>query len=305
MSSFLDIENQAGLARVTCGWRLPHLSLDFVRPYWRDAHSPAIARRAGVFEYRHYPLDPIWADLFAPIAGIEFAGRQDQQLQWLSDVRYADQAGLDAFGQSPAPAVKAKILADIEMIVDKSTTYLVVGDNARTLIDTSENPTPQGPVVFPNFAVFLRQKEDQDSFRACVRAMAARWANAPGVVRVRLNLFEVPDMEAERKAGYPVKTHPVELQYQAWIDLVIEDDRVAGTLLSCDDGVDYAAHIDAIHAYPVPAVYTFNQNGRPTLVGLRGYAAYAAIRSLGAEHQKDAGLLEWMYGPIAQHGPAA
>jgi len=26
-------------------------------------------------------------------------------------------------------------------------------------------------------------------------------------------------MEAERRAGYPVKTHPVEQQYQAWIDL--------------------------------------------------------------------------------------
>ncbi len=304
VSSFIDIENAAGLARVTCGWRLPHLNLDFVRPYWRDAHSPAIARRAGVFEYRHYPLDPIRADLFAPIAGIEYAGRADQQLQWLSDVRYADQAGLDAFGLSPEPAVKAKILADIEMIVDKSTTYLVIGENARTLVDTSGDPAPQGPTAAPNFGIFLRQNGDQAAFRDCVRAMAQRWAGQPGVIRVRLNLFEVPDMEAERKAGYPVKTHPIELQYQAWIDLVIADEAVAKALLSPDDSVDYATHIAAIHAYPAPAVYTFNQNGRPTLVGLRGYAAYAAIQSLGAEHQKDPELLAWMYGDVAALGSA-
>lgn len=305
VTSYVDIENRAGLARVTCGWRLPHLSLDFVRPYWRDAHSPAIARRAGVFEYRHYPLDPIREDLFTPIAGIEFIGQANEQLQWLSDVRYADQAGLDAFGQSPIAAVKARILADIEMIVDKSTTYLVLGENAQTLADISGNPAPAGPVADPTFGVFLRQTGDQLSFRECVRAMAERWASTSGVVRVRLNLFEVPDMEAERKAGYPVKTHPVELQYQAWIDLVIENERVAKRLLSPADGIDYAAHIKAIHAYPAPAVYTFNYNGRPTLIGLRGYAAYAAIQSLDAEHQKDAGLLEWMYGRAAEGGASA
>ncbi len=302
MTSLIDIENEARIGRVTCGWKLPQLSLDFVRPYWRDAHSPAIARRHGVYEYRHYPLDPIRGDLFPAIAGIDFAGKTGEMLMWLSDVRYADQKGLDAFGQSPGPEVKAKILDDINMIVDKSTTYLVLGDKGRTLVDKSGNPAPAGDAAHPTFEVFFRQKGDEAPFRKIVSALAEKWATTPGVVRVRLALFEVPDMEAERKAGYPVKTHPLEMQYQAWIDLVIENEGIAKSLLSAADGVDYTAHIGAIHAYPSPAVYTFNYRNRPTLCGLRGYPAVLAIRNMKAEHQKDPGLLEWMYGDVAADG---
>ncbi len=299
----MKTENRAGIGRVTCGWKRPELSLDLVRPYWRDAHSPSIARRAGIYEYRHYPLDPVRTDLFAPVVGIDYQPVADQQLMWLSDVRYADQAGLDAFGVSPPPEVRARILGDIEMIVDKSTTYLVLGDKGRTLVDTSGDPAPQGPAASPTFAVFLRQRGEQAAFRAAITAVAEHWAKTPGVIRVRLNLFEVPDMEAERKAGYPVKTHPVEMQYQAWIDLVIEDEAVAKTLLAGDVGTALAAEVSTLHAYPAPAIYTFNHGGRPTLSGLRGYNAVAAIRSLNAAHQTEVDLLEWMYGPVAEGGP--
>jgi len=299
LPDWVALENRAEICRVTCGWKRPELSLEEVRPYWRDAHSPAIARRAGIHEYRHYPLDPVVADLFGPLDGISFAPPADQQLMWISDVRYRDQVGLDAFGDSPPAAVKAKILGDIEMIVDKSTTYLVLGENGRTLIDRSGDPAPAGPVAAPTFAVFLRQRGDQAAFRAHVREMAVRWATDPGVLRVRLNLFEVPDMEAERKAGYPVKTHPEEMQYQAWIDLTLADPSVARRLLDATDGHDHAAHLGAVHAYPAPAVYTFNCDGKPTLAALRGYPAVAAIRALGAEHQRDPGLLTWMYGDVA------
>ena len=305
MSAFIEIENKAGLARVTCGWKRPELSLQDVRPYWRDAHSPAIARRAGIYEYRHYPLDPPSADLFGPLPGIEVGCADAARLMWLSDVRYADQAGLDAFGATPEAAVKANILADIEMIVDKSTTYLVIGENGCTLVDLSGDPAPAGPAMSPTFEVFFRQRGKEAAFREVMRSLAAHWAATPGVRRVRLNLFEVPDMEAERRAGYPVKTHPVEQQYQAWIDLVLETTEVAKLLFGKATGTDHGAHISAVHAYPAPAVYTFNYSGRPTLIGLRGYAALAAIRALGAEHQKSTNLLEWMYGPYAEGGPLA
>jgi hypothetical protein len=295
------IENQARICRVTCGWKRAELSLDAVRPYWRDAHSPAIARRKGIYEYRHYPLDPVRADLFGAVPGIVFACPADEVLMWLSDVRYADQAGLDAFGVDPAPEVKAKILGDIEMIVHKSTTYLVLGDNARTLRDRTGDPAPAGPANAPTFQVFFRRRGAEAPFRAAMSALAERWSAAPGVKRVRLSLFETPDMEAERRAGYPVKTHPEHQQYQAWIDLVLENESAAKGLIVAAD----AAEISVAHAYPAPAVYTFNYRGRPTIIGLRGYAALAAIRSLKAEHQKDPVLLSWMFGEAAEPGPFA
>ncbi|MBA2934815.1 hypothetical protein HZF05_11975 [Sphingomonas sp. CGMCC 1.13654] len=301
MADQVAVENKAGIARVTCGWKKPELALENVRPYWRDVHSPAISRRAGIYEYRHYPLDPVRADLFGPVPGIDFAGVDGQQLMWLSDVRYANEEDMAISGASPNPEVIAKILADIEMIVDKSTTYKVIGENGRTFADTGGDPAPQGPATAPTFGIFLRRRGDEAPFRAAVTAMAERWAATPGVRRVRLALFETPDMEAERKAGYPVKTHPLEMQYQAWIDLVLEDEVIARSLLREAD----AATIATVHAYPAPAVYTFVYNGKPTLSGLRGYMAVESIRRLGAEHQKDPVLLEWMYGDVAAGGASA
>jgi hypothetical protein len=298
-----EIENRAGIARVTCGWKKPQLPLDAVRRYWRDVHSPAIARRQGVYDYRHYQFDAVRNDVFAPVAGIDFACAADAQLMWLSDVRYVDDAALATFGTSPDGEVKAQLLADIELIVDKSTTYKAVGSNARTLLDRTGTAAPQGPVGNPGYCVFFRQRSDEASFRACVQGIAERWARTPGVLRVRLSMFEVPDMEAEKKAGYPVKTHPVEHQYQAWIDLVVADERSTRFLLTPQDGTDYARHLRAIHAYPVLVVYTSVYAGRPTLVGLRGYAAYLAITELGGDNQRAASLLEWMYGPVAAGGP--
>jgi hypothetical protein len=295
MTDLAAIENRAYLARVTCGWKKPHLDLAVVRPYWRDAHSPAIARRAGIYEYRHYPLDPIDATLFGAVDKVDLAGKPLEQLMWLSDVRYADEAGLAAFSASPDPEVRAQMLADIDLIVDQSTTYRVLGSNGRTLTDTTGDGAPAGPARWPTYGVFFRQRGPQAPCREFLVSLAEDWARTPGVRRLRLSLFEVPDMAAERASGYPLKTHPESLQYQAWIDLCVEDRRSCEWLLT-DRGRALQEHITAVHAYPTPAVYTFNYRGRPTLSGLRGYPAHAAIQSLGAEHQKNPLLLEWMYG---------
>lgn len=294
MSDGQDIENRARIARTTCGWRLPHLDRDAVRNYWRDVHSPAISRRAGVYWYRHSPFDDVRADLFAPVDGIAFDCPADAQLMWQSDVVYLDDAGVQEFMHSPSdPAVTATILADIEMIVDRSTTYRSVGDNLHTYVDDTGDDVPIGPRRHPTYSVFFRSRAPEAEFRAAMRELAREWSRRDGVLRLRLNLFDVPDMEAERRAGYPVKTHPVEQQYQAWIDLVIGDDAVARQLTFPD------GPIGTVHAYPVPALYTFVYDGAPTIIGLRGYAAHQAILGLGATHATEPALLEWMYGPVA------
>lgn len=292
----VDMENRATVSRTTCGWRRPGLDRDAVRRYWRDVHSPAISRRAGVHWYRHSPFDAVDPGLFAHLAGIELAAPADAQLQWQSDVVYLDEDAVATFVRSPEdPEVTALLLADIELIVERSTTYRSVGDNARTHVDRTEG-VPTGPVAHPTYGLFLRARGAQEPFRAALRELAARWSADPGVLRLRLNLFDVPDMEAERRAGYPVKTHPVDQQYQAWIELVLADPGVAAGLAA--DGL--AEHVATLHAYPVPAVYTFVHDGAPTLIGLRGFAAHEAITALGAGHARDPRLLEWMYGPVVR-----
>lgn len=298
MNAQVDSENRSSLSRITCGWKKSHLPLEWVRRYWRDVHSPAISRRAGLYEYRHSQFGAVRTDLFTQVVGIDFDCPPDQQLMWLSDVRYFDDAGLAAFGESPPAEVKAHLLADIDLLVDKSTTYRSVGDDAHTFVDDTADPAPAGPAASPSFALFFRQRGDDAAFRAALHSLAQRWASTEGIRRVRLSLFERPDMEAERKAGYPIKTHPVEQQYQGWIDLVVAAGFGTSNLLAAD-APQLAAHIQVLHAYPVDNLYTFVVGGKPTLIALRGYPAYEAIQQFDATGQRQSRLLEWMYGPIA------
>lgn len=300
MSSLIEVENRARISRATCGWKKRDLPLDWVRKYWRDVHSPAIARRAGVYDYRHFQYDAVRADILPPVPGIDYVCAEGAQLMWTSDVRYLDDAGLAAFGTSPDGEVKAQLLGDIDLIVDRSTTYKTVGPNGRTLVDRTGVAAPQGPVSQPTYCLFFRQKGPEAAFRASLARLAETWAAQSNVVRLRLSLFDVPDMEAERKAGYPIKTHPVEQQYQAWIELALSDNGAAQRLPLPSD---LAAHVVAIHAYPVLVIYTSNYAGRPTLVGLRGYAAFEAIRALNGVNQTAPPLLAWMYGAVVGEGP--
>lgn len=299
-----DIENEAGLCRITCGWKKPELPIDWVRRYWRDVHSPAIARRAGIYDYRHYQYDPVRSDVLPRVDGVEFAAPAMEQLMWTSDVRYRDEAALAVFDRSPEGKPKTDLLGDIDIIVEQSTTYRAVETNAKTYLDDTGVAMPQGPCASPTFALFFRGRSDEATFRACLRRIAEAWSQKHGVLRLRLSLFDSPDMEKERRAGYPVKTHPVERQYQAWIDLTLDTVARGRSLLAQSDSIDYAAHIATIHAYPVHAVYTSNYCGKLTLVGLRGYPAYEAMSAMNAVNQRQPSLLEWMYGDIARGGTA-
>jgi hypothetical protein len=298
MATLEEVENQAGICRVTCGWKRPELPLEVVRRYWRDVHSPSIARRAGIWDYRHFQFDPVVEDLFDPLPGVTFAAPADQQLMWTSDVRYRDEAALALFSQSPPVDVLPSILGDIDLIVDQSTTYRAIGDSARTFVDATGLAQPQGKPVRPTFQLFFRRRSEEPAFRAALTRLAEVWARSPGVLRVRLSLFETPDMEAERKAGYPVKTHPIERQYQAWIDLVLAERSAARGLLTAIP--DLADHVHTLHAYPVTTLCTFNYAGKPTFAGLRGFPAWDALTSLGGLHQAEPRLLEWMYGDVAR-----
>lgn len=297
MTDIAAIENQAWLGRVTCGWKKPSLPLEDVLRYWRDVHSPAIARRPGIWEYRHFQFAAVDGGGFAPVAGVAFDCPAGEQLMWTSDVRYAGPAELEAFGGDPDPATRAHLLGDIDLIVDQSTTYRVVEALGHTFVDRSGEAAPQGPPKAHTVSLFLRRRSDEAPFRQWLTALAVRWAVDPAVIRLRLSLFEAPDMEAERASGYPIKTHPVERQYQAWIDLTVCD---AAALVRLIDALDLGGHVTALHAYPVRAVYTSNQGGRPTFVGLRGYPAYAALTAIGGYNQAHPLLLEWIYGDVAK-----
>lgn len=293
----VDIENQAWLCRITSGWKKPSLPLEDVFCYWRDVHSPAIARRPGIWEYRHFQFDPVRPELFAERVGVRFDCPQEEQLMWTSDVRYFDQAALDAFSAAPDPKTRGHLLDDIDLIVDQSTTYRAVDDMAHTFVDRDAQVAPQGPPKYPTFSLFFRARSGEPDFRSFLKSVASQWSGDPAVRRLRLSLFEAPDMAAEKASGYPIKTHPFERQYQAWIDISV---NAVSDITRLVDSTDLSKNVRALHAYPVRAIYTSNQKGKPTFVGLRGYPAYKALTAIGGYNQAHNSILRWMYGDVAE-----
>ncbi|RQH17686.1 ethyl tert-butyl ether degradation protein EthD, partial [Okeania hirsuta] len=80
-------------------------------------------------------------------------------------------------------------------------------------------------------------------------------------------------------------------QYQAWIELGF----TAGSSLSSlfTSSPDLQRHISAVHAYPIREIYTIVFDGKPTLVGLRGYQAAQTIAEAGADFQKSKEVLKF------------
>ena len=293
----VDAENQAWLCRITSGWKKSALPLEDVFCYWRDVHSPAIARRPGIWEYRHFQFDTVRPDLFEPREATVFHCPVGEQLMWTSDVRYFDEVALAAFSASPDPETRGHLLGDIELIVDQSTTYRAVNEMAHTFIDRSAQVPPQGPPKYPTYSLFFRARTDESDFRTFLKTVATKWSVVSTVQRLRLSMFEIPDMAAERASGYPIKTHPPDRQYQAWIDISIEAESDLASLVN---STDFTQYVSELHAYPVRAIYTSNQGGKPTFVGLRGYPAYKALTAIGGYNQAHNSILRWMYGDVAE-----
>lgn len=311
LADIAAIENRATISRTTAGVYKHHgispAGMDLLHRYSRDVHAPAISRRPGIHLYRHFDFGPIREDLFTPIAGVSYSFPESKRLTGAGHLDYLDERALQAFYDSPdTDEVRKHLLDDIYVIggpPGRTTTYRTTAGNAYTYVDRTGNPTPQGPEKLPHYAILLRRRGGEDEFRAFVRREAVRWSQVPGVLRLRLFLFDVPDMQVESKAGYPVFPAPADEHYEAWIDLIVADDAVAATLISASDEADYRDQLREIHVQPVPVVYTYVWDGRPTEVGLRGYPAYALIEELNAVNQRQPDLLRWMYGPIVDGAP--
>lgn len=197
------------------------------------------------------------------------------------------------------------LVADVPLIQQWTAPHYAQGPDAgRTLVDRTGIAVPQGVPPQPQFSLFLRQRADARGFREYVLDLAQRWSNHPGVRRLRITLLQSDDVK-QAAGDYGIKgiASAQGHQFHAWLDLVLATEAVGGQLLSNTHDKGMRTYVSALHAYPVVERYTYVYGGKPTVVGLRGYAAYQAIEEFAADNQNDARFLQWMYGPVVQDGP--
>ncbi|MEO1029708.1 MAG: hypothetical protein AAFX02_11710, partial [Pseudomonadota bacterium] len=169
---------------------------------------------------------------------------------------------------------------------------------SRTFVDTLNDPTPNGPPPSPRFLLALRRKKDvsQADFRTYLAGdLAIKWAAIKDVSRLRLDLFD-PYVETSGSPGGVSHAWDTDKRYDATIDVAVGKAKDL-TALIASTGIN-ADMVSAVHAYPVREIYTLVYEGKPTLVGLRGYAAMLAIEETNADFQKSSQVLQFTYGPI-------
>jgi hypothetical protein len=238
-------ENAARVSMTAFWWRRRDLTREQADRHWRDVHGPGSARLPGQYLYRQLHCDPQRTDVFAAVDGIDQAPPGEEP-QGIANVLYLDEAGVATLKASP---LVAEAVADNANMIDRNATYWTADGDAHTYVDRTGDPVPQGRVPYPSFAVLVRRREGcaDETFRTALRGLAERWSGDDGVLRVRLSLLGPPEGVAEDVC-------------QAWLDLVLDDERTAKRLLRPGD----EACVSAVRALPIRERYTLVHDGKPT-----------------------------------------
>ncbi|MBC7004547.1 hypothetical protein BIZ37_18455 [Photobacterium sp. BZF1] len=299
MSKNMIIENKAEITTSIFAWWRPDVAHEVSFLYWRDVHGVLASRMEGTYQYRQLHLgyiDPEKLYNVEGIEGVELDLPLHDQPNGIAQLLYLSAKDLEAFIECD---VTVKYVSkDEPYLVSRNAFTMSVTPETRTFIDRNCSGLLNGASKNPRYAIAFKKQEGAsvDEFRKYLTEFfAEKWSKLGDVQRLRLHLLESYEESPSTFASVS-HTWDKSKQYQAWIEVELSKDFLISSLFQ--QSVDLKKYISAIHAYPVEAVYTFVYDGKPTLVGLRGYHAAEAIQAAGAENQKSEDLLEELYGKI-------
>ncbi len=287
-------ENAAIQAATVFGWWRNAVPLDVSYRYWRDVHSIMVSRIPGIYQYRLLQLAANRVNLGAEISDIDFAVSDADQVHGVAEMLFLTQADQQTFGSSPINT--QYVFKDEQNLCDRNVTRSASGNNAHTYVDRTGEPTPNGAPTFPSFMLCfsLRESISLEQFhQQFVEQIAHPWSQNAAVMRLRLHLLE-PYSEKENS---PCVSHDCATaqQYEAWMELMIDQPPTLRSLLSSRD---VARSVRAIQIFEISAYYTMVYDGKVTEVGLRGFPAVQTILEAGADLQRQPDLLKALYGSV-------
>jgi hypothetical protein len=281
-----EVENAAPYAMTAFGWWRSDLPAEINNSYWRDVHGPLAARIPGFYQYRQLHLD-------RPVIGLLGSNEVTAEpVEGIAQELFLTSEDIQTFVSHPF--VTTYIFNDEQNLARRNATLSSLPGAARTFRDVTDEATPQGPPPHPSYVVLLQRTDgaDRADFHHQVERLARGWGDQEGVLRLRYTPLEAYDENGWRSPG--VDHHWDERQqYQAWIEIVVDDLARLSTLPVINREVTRTVTVQ-----PVRAIHTIVFQGRPTEVGLRGWPAVQTIRAAAASNQQDPELLRALYGDI-------
>lgn len=271
--------------------------------YWLNAHVTLPARFPGISTIWLHAVD-FAASTLPGVEGISSTPPAREAFHGVPEAVFPTFDDLADFQAHAGVQMEdgANFLADM-------LGYASLGDHSATLVDRTDLPAPDGSDTLVRHLVFLRAADtaDIDTFRAAIDADVVRpLAAHPDVLKLRRHLFEPLDLTLDHPGV--TMTKPIELQYQAAIELVTADhaalDRLVGSSAWTEATAAVSRRCSAFHAARVTRCITTKHDGAITLAGARGVLVADLLRDLHADSQLDDAVTElFLPDAVAERDP--
>ncbi len=290
----LEIENQCTVTSTVYAWLRNDTSLETGFTYWRDIHGTLVARIPGKFIYRQLHLKPAINVLSGQFQKYVNPIVQSLQPQGIAHTYYLNENELAKFKEHRF--TQTYLIEDEPNMARLNASLWSRNDNAKTLKDISHNLTPQGKTDDDEYVVsFIFDSHVRiESRREKLINLSKSLITKPEITRLRYHVLEDYDDEniPDTKVGH---CRPAEVRYNAWLELGVLPKSGLSVLIETDL-LPLVTDIKTIHINPIFEKYTIVAEGKPTVVGLKGYPAYQTIMQSGAINQLDEKLLQDLYG---------
>ncbi|NRB48025.1 MAG: hypothetical protein HRU41_10165 [Saprospiraceae bacterium] len=294
-----NTENKAKAVATFFCWQKTDLSKNLFTRYWRDVHAIWAARTPGFYQYRQLHLDKVDPALLSDLEGIETNLPQEDQPDGMAHISYSSSFIANLLRK---PFALKQADEDNAIFVSKNTYQRSVLPFSQTFVDRTNHPDINGSLQKLRFVLAFKRNAEvsTEEFRSYLNHnLCDAWGKRQEVQRLRLEVLQPHENLPNSPKGV-VQTWDRGKQYQAWIELGLSEGSSLRSMFTSLP--DLQKHISAVHAYPVREMYTIVFDGKPTLVGLRGYQAAQTIAEAGADFQKSKEVLKFTYGAAINGG---
>jgi len=290
-------DNDARLTFYVPLWKRNGITLEQFDDYWRDVHGPVCARLPGQYQYWQFHVAHNEGGIFPALGGVDYVTAPEDQVDGIAELTFKTTKDRQAW------MTAAAILMDDEHnIFSKAIGYVTDEANSRTYVDRIEVGDPNGRLGVVKFHVMVRKADkvgDTDFRKYMTDQFAAQVVQSPRVLKLRLHLFEPPDVSRPDAAGVS-HSEPTEKQYQAAFEIGFRNRLDMEAFFASEQYAaavkDQAKHVQWVAPFPERDSYTFVYDGRMTLAGQRGSRTAALITDLGALNQTRDDILDLVLG---------
>ncbi|MEM8899610.1 MAG: hypothetical protein AAGC85_15960 [Bacteroidota bacterium] len=288
----VEKENAAKVVATFFAWWKSDITPELAYGYWRDVHGPWASRTPGFYQYRQLYLNHLDPTLLSGLQGIDLDIPSSEQPNGIANIFYSSRFMANLLRKPFAKKIADK---DDVYFVSRNTYQRASLPISKTFVDKLNTPEQNGPLKNPRYLLAFKKKDEMSSSsfgEYLVSEFCEPWSKYDHTKRLRVEVLTLHENEPTSPNGVS-HTWPEEEQYHAWIEIELSEGINLSSLF--DSSKPYGSYLRSIHAYPIREIYTFVFDGKPTLVGLRGYQAASTVESLHADFQKSKRILKSLY----------